>query len=168
MKTSTGFSSWLQLAVSLILPLKVNSDEEGRRRPLHLSVHHPPQLGFTAPLNSVQMQAAVFSLVVGEVWRLQAVCSRKLSTLGSSRELSAGVKPPRGWFYFKLTVPGAGSVFRGGVMWAAFRFSLKYRLIGQKCVFSVWQLENVKKLIIGFISLYSLTSCGNVYQKQAN
>lgn len=39
-----------------------------------------------APLNSVQMQAAVFSLVVSEVWWLQAVCSRILSALRRSEQ----------------------------------------------------------------------------------
>lgn len=56
-------------------------DEEGQGRPPHLSVHHPPQLRFIAQLNSVQMQAAVLCLLVGEVRWLQPVCSRKLSAL---------------------------------------------------------------------------------------
>lgn len=44
------------------------------------------RLWFMALLNSVQMQTAVFSLVVGEVRRLQAVCSRKLSALRRSQQ----------------------------------------------------------------------------------
>lgn len=72
-----------------------------------LSVHRPPQPWFMALLNSVQMQAAVLSLVVSEVWRLQAVCSRKLSAL-SRRNVSV-----RMLLFWDSCLR---SMFRGGVM----------------------------------------------------